>query len=244
MPWVRLDDQFYNHPKLPSLGSYMLPCVGLHTLALCYASAYLTDGFIPKAQVPRLAGDLALLLPEGNPWELCERLVSVTLWEESDGGYMIHDFLDYNPSRRSVLQLRKTRSISGQAGGLAKDKQKASKRQAKFRQNHAPSPSPSPYLESKEEPPLSLSLPQGFKLDPIFFETLDKLPRFKGDPKLREQEWWQAMIQAYRNIDHLEELRKAHGWLVTKAKGKHRRDMAGFLRNWFERAESDTGEVM
>lgn len=86
--------------------------------------------------------------------------------------------------------------------------------------------------------------PIGFNLDPIFFETLDQLPRFKEHPKLRDPAWWQAMILAYPHIDHIEELKKAHGWLVTKAKGKLRRDMAGFMRNWFEREEKDPGEVM
>lgn|SRR3990167_5748682 len=161
MSWVRLDDQFHNHPKLPMLGSTMLACIGLHTLALSWCSAYLTDGFIPKDQIPRLAGDLSLLLPEGNPWDLVARLVAVNLWEDGEEGYQIHDYLDYNPSKRDVVKLRKMRAELGKKGG----KQKASNLSSKLlasevanalankKQNRTPSPSPSPFPQDlkKEE---------------------------------------------------------------------------------------------
>lgn len=109
----------------------MLPCVGLHALALSYCSAYLTDGFLPHNQIPRLAGDLSVLLPEGEPWGLVKRLIEAGLWEEADGGFTIHDFLDYNPSKRETLQLRKLRAKSGQAGGQASAQAKSKQNQSK-----------------------------------------------------------------------------------------------------------------
>ena len=117
MTWVRIDEQFYNHPKLAALGAYMLPCVGLHLLALCYCNTYLTDGLVPSGQIPRLAGDLRELLPDGQPWGLVDRLVAAGLWEPAEGGYQIHDFLDYNPSRKEVEVLRQERAQAGKAGG-------------------------------------------------------------------------------------------------------------------------------
>jgi len=148
MTWARIDDHFHSHPKVASLGPYMLACVGLHALALSWCTDQLTDGLIPTDQVPRLAGDVALLLPKGQPWELVERLLAVGMWEEIPGGYRIHDFLDYNPSKHEVLQLRRTRALVGQAGG----KQRASNRLAKpqansqqiTKQKSTPDPDPSP----------------------------------------------------------------------------------------------------
>jgi uncharacterized phage protein (TIGR02220 family) len=109
MSWAKIDDQFHNHPKLAFLGSMMLPCVGLHVLALSWCSQYLTDGQIPAGQVHKLAGDLDLLLSGGNAvTELAQRLVDVELWEDlGDGLYQIHDYLEYNPSRDDVLAERK-----------------------------------------------------------------------------------------------------------------------------------------
>ena len=51
MSWVKLDDQFSDHPKLLKVG----PLAGwLWVSSLAYSSRYLTDGFIPEEAVPRL----------------------------------------------------------------------------------------------------------------------------------------------------------------------------------------------
>ena len=145
MTWARIDDHFHGHPKVASLGPYMLACVGLHALAISWCTDQLTDGLIPTDQVPRLAGDLALLLPKGQPGELVNRLVAVGMWEETQGGYRIHDFLDYNPSKREVLQLRKTRALSGQAGGRQRASNMLAKLQAKPQANAKQKSTPNPY---------------------------------------------------------------------------------------------------
>jgi len=96
VPWAKLDDQFSDHPKVVAAG----PLAGwLAVCGLCYASRYLTDGYIPLAQVRKLA-DL------DNAAELTDRLVAAGLWEAIEGGYMIHDYLEYNPSRAQVLAAR------------------------------------------------------------------------------------------------------------------------------------------
>jgi hypothetical protein len=96
MTWVKLDDQFTDHPKVVAAGPL---AAWLYICGLTYAARYLTDGFIPAAQVRRLA-DL------GEPERLAERLVGVELWEREEAGYRIHDYLDFNPS---AAQVRKER---------------------------------------------------------------------------------------------------------------------------------------
>jgi len=114
MPWVRLDDQFADHPKVVQAG----PLAGwLHICALTYCARYLTDGFIPQAIVPRLADFTGIGIVDVNGGhaafghdvtvqELVDRLVDVGLWDVVDGGYMIHDYLDYNPSKEEVMAER------------------------------------------------------------------------------------------------------------------------------------------
>ena len=119
--------EFYDHPKVAKLPSeYMLPCVGLHLLAICWCNHQLMDGHIPEAQVLRLAGDLTLLLPDGEVWPLVKALVDVRMWERGNGDYIIHNYLKYQPSRAAVLALRESRSVIGKKGGEAKAKQTAS----------------------------------------------------------------------------------------------------------------------
>jgi hypothetical protein len=111
MTWVRLDDGFYDHPKITRIG---LAAAGLFVNSLCYSARQLTDGFIPTAALAGLAS--------GKPGKLPQLLIKEGLWEAVDGGYRIHDYLDYNPSREKVLarrtQLHAARADAGRRGGL------------------------------------------------------------------------------------------------------------------------------
>lgn len=114
MPWVRIDENFPHHPKVMAAGPLGL---AMQVAALCYCNRYLTDGFIPKAVVPTLLNfdGLAVRVRHGElvgdgkdaTWELVvEDLLRAGLWEEVEGGYRIHDYLDYQPSRTEVLAER------------------------------------------------------------------------------------------------------------------------------------------
>lgn len=111
MPWVRLDDGFPQHPKVVTTGPLGL---ALQVAGLCYCSRYLTDGFIPQAAVPSLLDfseeELTLNLQEGGG--LClltvERLVSAGVWAIAPGGYRVHDYLHYQPSKEQVLRNRES----------------------------------------------------------------------------------------------------------------------------------------
>ena len=92
MPWVRLADDFPDHPKLIAAG----PLAGwLWACGLAYCNRYLTDGFVPAAQVRRLAD-------VDDPASLAVKLVDVKLWEPVEGGYRVHDYGKYQPSRADV----------------------------------------------------------------------------------------------------------------------------------------------
>jgi hypothetical protein len=92
MAWVKIDDGFSEHPKVLRAGPL---AVALHIAALCYAARQRTDGFIPGAVVSRLV-DIR------KPAAEVARLVQAGLWESVEGGYAIHDYLAYNPSREQI----------------------------------------------------------------------------------------------------------------------------------------------
>jgi hypothetical protein len=90
--WVRLADDFYDHPKVLAAG----PLAGwLWIAGIAYANRYLTDGYLPSAAVRRLT-DL------DDPFRLAAKLVDVGLWELADGGYGIHDYATYQPTAEAV----------------------------------------------------------------------------------------------------------------------------------------------
>lgn len=92
MPWGRVDDTLYDHPKLDRLGRDRLPALGLHLVAISWCNRWLTDGHVPDERVRRLEGTA----------RLADALVTAGLWERVEGGYQVHDFLDFNDSRADV----------------------------------------------------------------------------------------------------------------------------------------------
>lgn len=96
MAWVKLDDQFSEHPKIMQAGPL---AAWLYVCGLTYVARQLTDGFIPESKVRSLA-DIS------NWRQLADRLVKIGLWEKVDDGFQVHDYLDYNPSRQQVLANR------------------------------------------------------------------------------------------------------------------------------------------
>lgn len=108
MPWVRLDDDLPDHPKIIAAGPM---ASWLHVCALAYCNRYLTDGFVPEGQVPKLSS-------LNQPRRLAAALVRVGLWEEAVGGFRVHDFLNYQPSRVQVeaeREVDRKRKAAGRA---------------------------------------------------------------------------------------------------------------------------------
>lgn len=113
MAWVRLDDQFAEHPKMQAAGPLGRD---LQVSALCYANRNLTDGYIPRATARRLADidDLPV-----TAQDVIDRLVQVGAWIKVAGGYRIHDYTDYQPTKEQVLAEREQKQAAGRKGGLA-----------------------------------------------------------------------------------------------------------------------------
>lgn len=92
MTWVRLDDNFADHPKIDQVGH---AAAWLHVAALCYSARHLTDGLIPKSKALRLT-----TVPK--PQTQIQRLLEAELWHDRGDDYEIHDYLKYQPSRAKV----------------------------------------------------------------------------------------------------------------------------------------------
>lgn len=147
MPRINLDLDFLDHPKTLNVS----PLAQLLFIrSLIYAARHLTDGKLPKSAYCLLTHDFFCPIEQNAPslsLELVNELVKVGWWEEKNGQYEIHDYLDYQLSRHQVSQLSKKRKEIGQRGGLAKAKQLSSKSLA----NSYPltNPNPNPNLEEK-----------------------------------------------------------------------------------------------
>lgn len=92
MPWVKLDDRFPSHRKVALLSDRAFR---LHVSALCWASENLTEGRILDRELPLVARIRGVKAA-------AKELEDARLWDRTEDGWSIHDFLEYNPDRARV----------------------------------------------------------------------------------------------------------------------------------------------
>jgi hypothetical protein len=109
--WVKIDDGFFRHPKARAAGK---DGRALFIAGLCWTSAQLTDGFIAAHDLGPIAAEA-----EVRPGPTSRRLVEIGLWDETDGGWLVHDYHDFNLSAEQVLAKKEARSRAGRKGGLS-----------------------------------------------------------------------------------------------------------------------------
>src|SRR3954454_320443 len=105
--WIRLDDNFADSPKIVAAGS---ECGWLWIMSIAYANRFTTNGFVPATELSQLTRTMPNK-SRAKRSELAKKLCAVSLWEETarNGvvGYQIHDYLDYQPSRKEIQKSRK-----------------------------------------------------------------------------------------------------------------------------------------
>ena len=98
MSWAKLDDKANEHVKQLRAGS---EACWLWACGLMYANRQAErDGFIPDEAVPILYG------PARNPMRLAKRLAEVGLWDRVDGGYLVHNYHQWNPTQAQIEEER------------------------------------------------------------------------------------------------------------------------------------------
>ncbi|MET7923136.1 hypothetical protein ABZT43_03905 [Streptomyces sp. NPDC005349] len=113
-----MDDRFPSHRKVALLSDRAFR---LHVSAICWCAENLTDGHIRDRE-------LALVAHIRGLKPTAAELEKAGAWDRTDDGWVIHDYLDYNPSREQVLLERK----------------KNAERQERFRQRKNGKPTPPP----------------------------------------------------------------------------------------------------
>lgn len=104
MPWGKLDDGFWSHPKVLEAGN---EAAGVFARCISWSSQQMTDGFVTEKALDMIAGP--------RKRSVTRALVEAHLLDDKPGpagarGYWLHDFLTYNPSREQVLDERAHRA--------------------------------------------------------------------------------------------------------------------------------------
>jgi hypothetical protein len=167
MSWLRIEGRMPHHRKIAPLSD---AAFRLHVTAKAWCVEEESDGKVPTKVPATLPA-----APRGKKLDvIVTELVDADLWEPVDGGYLIHDFLVYNPSAAESEAARAAKSFAGSLGGKrsaevraskpqaaasANGKQEASRAQAAAqangKQNSSPIPIPIPTPEGEIPPPPS-----------------------------------------------------------------------------------------
>lgn len=238
MRWVRLDEQFTDHPKVLQAG----PLAGwLYVCGLTYCSRYLTDGFIPAAQVRRLAA-------VNNAAQLAQRLVDVGLWEVKENGYLVHDYLDYQQGSAIVRRERdaaKTRMRRLRSDDVRANRERSSSEVLESTRVEGEGEG-EPELNSSVRNPEISKEPErvaGGAAAPAAAATPEILQAFHevlaGQPGYEPSDRFLRKVATFVSLDLEAEAMKLASWLAENPK---KRCSTLRVMNWLERAEKDRTE--
>jgi len=111
MPWFKVDDGFWSHPKVLDLS---VDALALWVRAGSYCAGHLTDGEV-KPSILRLMG------AESNH---ADELVAAGLWNLIDGSWWFHDWAEYQPPASATKEKRAAvsaaRSQAGSKGAASR----------------------------------------------------------------------------------------------------------------------------
>jgi len=122
--WVRIDDNFSDHPKVIALSD---AAFRLFITGLCYSNRQLTDGLIPYQIVSNWVGD--------NPFKPSDELEDQNLWERVDKGFLIRSYTEYQPTREKVNKKRDEAKLR-----LKKFREKAKTKETEKKRHPQPNP--------------------------------------------------------------------------------------------------------
>ena len=99
--WSRLDDTFVDHPVIAGLSDI---AYRVYVTSIVWAGKHLTDGHVPAGVLPQL---------RGTP-KIARELVAASLWDLTVDGWLIRNYLRYQPSGADVRE-RRDKQATGKA---------------------------------------------------------------------------------------------------------------------------------
>lgn len=245
MAWIKVESSVARHHKFIEAGpaaSWLWVC------GLAYCQEGLTDGFIPFTA--------AKYLGVRAPSALISRLVQTGLWDRTDGGWRVHDYLSHNKSAVEVLGLKEERRASGARGGRASGaarrfvEQIPQKPEAVATATAKQSAEASTKQTSNPATATSTATDTALRDTPTTAEPQsDSTPVVLTFPTVGPHRTWalhQSHIDrwsdAYPTVNVEAEARKALAWIEAHLdKRKTSRGMPAFLVSWLGRAADRGG---
>lgn len=235
MSWFKVDDGFYDHPKVVELD---LATVGLWTLAGSWCAKQLTDGRIKLAQVRRLGGDL----------DMARELVSAGLWlTEDEAVFEFKDWIDYQPKRADVLAERsaareRMARVRAERKQRVRPERSAEVRSTLGSSTGGSSTRPDPTQSQSPPSPIPTRTPVGVpahdpttRIGATFEQVWDRWPRAAiGDSKTDAWEAFRHMVNHDFNGDMVGAAKAALDWAQAFDDAGDQPQFCPGFRKWVE----------
>lgn len=214
MSWLRIDDAVMDHPKILMLNDAQFR---LWMRGLCYCQKHLTDGLLSDLAVKSIFGKA----------ESVKRLVDAKLWDLYDGGFAVHDYLDWNDSRELTLQRKDAAEVKKVAHRAKMERYRDLKKEkreavcAVAQNEHKEGTVPlyttvhhtTPQKDEERPPRKELPVFKGSRFD-LFQWQIDEWGRMLGpatviDPFTWAQEKDRELSQSAQVVP-----KESHGWLT------------------------------
>lgn len=99
MTYVKIEDDIFRNPKVLSVSS---GAKLLYIASICYSGSSLTDGFIPRNAPPMFGAEVGI----SKTAKAAVELVEAGLWDATERGYQVRNYLEFNESSEKVEKKR------------------------------------------------------------------------------------------------------------------------------------------
>lgn len=214
MPWFRVDDGFWSHPKVLRISD---GAQALWMRAGSWSMHHLTDGFIPDAALPIL---------RAKP-RFVNELRTVSLWFSVKDGNQFHDWRSYQPTRE---QVEADRDAAAERKRRSREKSRRDRRVTDGAGSADAAPSPSHPIPSHSSSNEEERAPRnrGTRLDPSWLPSHELVAEgrlFAPHVDLQSQ------TAAF--VDY---------WVAVPGQKGLKLDWPATWRNWMRRQEGDYGK--
>ena len=122
MAWVRFDDQYPIHRKVAGLSD---TAFRLHSAAIFWSARNGTDGFVPEEDLDQVCAQVraparfAAECVKRRTWHLAAHSCTSEMCPEprDEPGWVIHDYLEYQPTKDESESARKKQQEQKSSGG-------------------------------------------------------------------------------------------------------------------------------
>lgn len=219
--WGKFAVDMPDNPKILPLSDAAFRCLIEATL---YSRRMQSDGFL-ASRLAVAKWSLAVLQ------ELCTNDPAKPSLIEVDGGYLIHDYAEFQEMRAEIEARRERNRAAGSRGGIARAKQVA-KQVAKQSVKRNPS---EPQAEKEEEKDISLSK-----------ERETPQPPKGGKGSRLDSDWMPSneLVAQMRDECPLVDLKSEHTifvdyWIAQPGQKGIKTDWPATWRNWMRRKQTD-----